>query len=252
MIFIKKLVKKLLFAAIRRYYPYQMDGLITCHSVEFLSDPNFLNGYSAAYEVDYRTSFKPSNWYIDGQIGAYLIYTTQFFAEYASRLAGDFVECGTWRGRHALSILKYFECSNISFTRKFYLFDTFKGLSDLISDISDVEHYNNDYSEDVLDEVCERFKEFDCVDIVPGVLPFSLHERSIEHISFLMMDLNSGAAEVACLELLFPRIVKGGVIIFDDYGQTGHIRQKRMIDNFFNSKGLKVYACPTRQGIVFI
>lgn len=247
---IKKILKKILFRMMRSNYPYQMEGLITCHNVDFLEDPRFLDSYGLAYQIDTGKPFKKGSWYEDGQIGAYLLYTTQYFALYASRLSGDFVECGTWRGRHAISILRYLELNKVNFNKTFYLFDTFQGLSDQVSASVDVAQYNKTYNKNVLDEVRGRFRQFKGVDVVPGVLPYSLEERKISEISLLMIDLNSAEAEISCLEILFDKVQKGGVIIFDDYGQTGHKRQKKDIDRYFAERGYSVYACPTRQGIL--
>jgi len=247
---IKKIIKKIIFKIIRANYPYQMEGLITCHNVDFLKDSRFLDAYALAYEIDRGKNFTSGNWYEDEQIGAYLIYTTQYFALHASKLSGDFVECGTWRGRHAISILKYLELSNVNFDKNFYLFDTFQGLSAEVSEKSEVAHYNKIYNENVLEEVKCRFKNYRNVMIVPGVLPKTLESQNIKDISLLLIDLNSAAAEIACLEILFDKVQKGGVIIFDDYGQTGHIKQKNLIDQFLFGRGYSVYACPTRQGIL--
>jgi hypothetical protein len=64
------------------------------------------------------------------------------------------------------------------------------------------------------------------------------------------MDLNSPGAEVNTLRKLWPRIVAGGFIIFDDYGWKVFAKQKEEEDRFAAEKGLSILELPTGQGLL--
>jgi O-methyltransferase len=62
--------------------------------------------------------------------------------------------------------------------------------------------------------------------------------------------MNSVASELAALEALFDRVVPGGLIVFDDYGWTGYIAQKKAEDAFMAARGHTILELPTGQGMV--
>jgi hypothetical protein len=64
--------------------------------------------------------------------------------------------------------------------------------------------------------------------------------------------MNCVAPEIAALEFFHPKMVKGGVIVLDDYGFPKHIHQKKAFDQFAVEKGISILALPTGQGIIFI
>jgi O-methyltransferase len=52
------------------------------------------------------------------------------------------------------------------------------------------------------------------------------------------------------LEILFERVVAGGLIVLDDYGWLYYRDQKKAHDDFFAAHGLRVMELPTGQGLV--
>ena len=102
--------------------------------------------------------------------------------------------------------------------------------------------------------VVKRFADRPYVVIHRGFLPESLEQNSPERISLLHLDLGSGVnstkPEIACLELLFDRIVPGGMVVFDDYGWRTYGQQKAAQDSFFAERGYKILELPTGQGLL--
>ena len=86
--------------------------------------------------------------------------------------------------------------------------------------------------------------------IYRGFLPGTLDDSAPEKIAFLHLDLNSAKPEVGCLEVLFDRIVSGGIIVLDDYGWSIFRAQKDAEDQFFSECGIGVMELPTGQGLV--
>ncbi len=74
--------------------------------------------------------------------------------------------------------------------------------------------------------------------------------ESPQKIAFMHLDINSAPAEIAALELLFDRIVPGGIIVLDDYGWLAYRAQQQAELNFFAARGIKVLELPTGQGLV--
>ncbi len=53
------------------------------------------------------------------------------------------------------------------------------------------------------------------------------------------------------LEFFYPRLVVGGVILFDDYGWDAYEDTKNTIENFFKDKPGLLMKIPTGQAIYF-
>jgi hypothetical protein len=86
-----------------------------------------------------------------------------------------------------------------------------------------------------------------------GYIPESLNVLSPpDSIIYMHIDLNSAIPTLAALEFFYPRMTKGGVILFDDYGWTGHEDTKEVVDTFFANKAGILMKLPTGQAIYFV
>tara|TARA_A100001035_G_scaffold238706_1_gene203447 strand:- start:172 stop:969 length:798 start_codon:yes stop_codon:yes gene_type:complete len=152
---------------------------------------------------------------------------------HCKELDGDFVEVGVWYGLLSRSICRYISFEKIN--KKFHLFDTW-GNEESISK----------YPEDVFKIVKDRFSFYPNVILHRGLLPKSLEkvESDIKKISFLSIDLNHGIPERQVLEMLYEKIVEGGIIYFDDYGWNYPLLRK-LVNEFFEDKNetLLHFAC---------
>ena len=95
-----------------------------------------------------------------------------------------------------------------------------------------------------------KFRDVPNVRVIRGIVPDCLAQESPEKIAFLHIDLNSPAAEVAALEVLFDRVVPGGCVVFDDYGWHLFRKQKIAEDAFMAARGYRILELPTGQGLV--
>ena len=77
-------------------------------------------------------------------------------------------------------------------------------------------------------------------------LPESPHS-----IVYLHIDLNSAKPTLAALNFFYPRLVKGGVILFDDYGWREYKDTKKVVDEFFSSKPGILLKLATGQAIYY-
>lgn len=242
---IRHLVKKIPYstwlydrAKLLLFPTYYSDGLITIHNVDFISDPDFTKAYNMALRTCAEIPI-----FIKWRINTLLWAASQ-----AIRLNGDFVECGVDRAFMSTAVMKYTNFKDIK-NKKFYLFDTYCGLVDDLVTKNDKCGYKNQYT-DCYDFVMQVFKKHSNVVVVKGAVPDSLSNVVIDRVAYLHLDMNCAEPERAALEFFWPRIVKGGIVVFDDYGFSGHTEQKKVADTFSNSHGLKVLYLPTGQGIL--
>jgi len=163
-------------------------------------------------------------------------------AYHCAHLEGDFVECGVYRGTGIKTIVDYF--GKDEFTKNFWGYDTF--------DYNPVESHSFAGQEDGLfKEIQQRFAGYDQVKLVKGLLPDSLVDNSPEKIAFLHVDLNQADFEIAVLNVLFDRVVPGGMVILDDYEWGGQYRAQKMAeDAWFDERQYRVFPLPTGQGMV--
>jgi O-methyltransferase len=168
-------------------------------------------------------------------------------------IAGDFVECGVWRGGNPM--LAKDLCRKSAVERKFYLFDTFAGMS--APTAADTTHAGMDasatYRERVredhvdwvyasLDDVRESFRRANLLDdrviFVKGKVEDTLaEERNVpEKIALLRLDTDFYESTRAELEVLYPRLVSGGVLIVDDYGHWRGAR--KAVDEYFKGAAM--------------
>lgn len=215
---------------------FSEDGLRTVHNADFVRDPAFLAAYSEAEKRQPGTDMR------------WRMHVTQWAAQQAMHLAGDFVECGVNRGYLAASIIQYVKFAEHA-DRKFYLFDTFQGLvPERVSDRDKAAHFN-EYP-DVYQEVVEAFACFENVAVVRGVVPESLSTVQIDRVAYLSIDMNCAEPERDAMEYFWPKMTPGGLIVIDDYGFSGHEYQKELADTFAAKKGVQVLSLPTGQGLI--
>lgn len=182
---------------------------------------------------------------------AWRLHTLCWAAQEALSLPGDFMECGTFKGDFAWVVSQCVDFAKAGKT--FYLYDSFEGFAreDTTVDQGYADFANPIYQEvGIYESVLQRFKGNPEVKIIKGYLPETLDPIHPEKISFLHMDLNSPGAEVDTLRKLWPRIVVGGFIIFDDYGWKVFAKQKEAEDQFASEHGLSILELPTGQGLL--
>ena len=104
-----------------------------------------------------------------------------------------------------------------------------------------------------IDKMAKNLKKFEDKTIYNvGYIPESLFsEKSPKSVIYIHIDLNSAKPTLATLEFFFPKLIKGGVILFDDYGQEEYIDTKKVIDKFFSNKSGMLLKLPTSQAIYF-
>tara|TARA_B100000575_G_scaffold27473_1_gene18561 strand:- start:690 stop:1439 length:750 start_codon:yes stop_codon:yes gene_type:complete len=167
------------------------------------------------------------------------IHTLSWAIDSCKKLDGDFIEFGCYDAKVAEFLIEYNEISKLN--KLFFLYDIFDNPP---TDKAE-KHSPNLYG-----DVSKRLKKYDFVNVIPGLLPDSFKNNIPEKISFVHLDLNSADTEVSLLEMLFDKVVSGGIIILDDYGHMGYEEQYFKEKAFFNELGYSILELPTGAGMV--
>ncbi|HEV2694093.1 MAG TPA: TylF/MycF/NovP-related O-methyltransferase [Verrucomicrobiae bacterium] len=225
---------------------YAEDGLITFKSCAFLNDPN----YQRAYESGINAAGRDYGW-------RFRFYTGLWAAQHACQLPeGDFVECGVSYGFLSKGITEYVNWNKTqAVRRKFFLVDTFEGLDEsLVTNVEKeeglAERFAGKYPTDTISRVRETFAEVKNIHIIKGSVPGILSSIKTDKVAFLSIDMNCAMPEKAALEFFYPKLVSGGVVVFDDYGHRGHDLQKQLADSVAANFGNTILTLPTGQGLL--
>src|SRR5256885_5755668 len=88
---------------------YEFDGLHTIHHARFREDPRFQAAWEGAFQATGRVDPR----------SAWRIHIGLWAASVASRMSGDFVECGVNAGFLSSAIVRYLDWNGLG--KRFYL-----------------------------------------------------------------------------------------------------------------------------------
>jgi len=71
--------------------------------------------------------------------------------------------------------------------------------------------------------------------LIRGVVPEVLDSVPLGKVAYLSIDMNGALAERKTLEILYDRVVSGGIIYFDDYGWD-YSELRKEVDDFLQDK----------------
>ena len=172
-----------------------------------------------------------------------------------NNIPGDFVECGVWRGGNGILAKKVFE--HLYSNKNVWMYDTFEGMTEPTN--FDVEAINQLSAQDkFLKSQTETHNEWcyssleevqkNCLDAGLDIESFSFLKGDVcetlktpknipEQISVLRLDTDWYESTKAELEILYPKLSNGGVLIIDDYGHWEGAR--KAVDEYFDLQKYK-------------
>jgi hypothetical protein len=173
-----------------------------------------------------------------------------------SGIPGDIVECGVWRGGNCMMVKE--QRKGRVLKRNIYLFDTLTGMPPAnIRDVNHLgihgdsdptlEHYSNlsCSADTVRANFLECGLDLDGLVFVEGPVEQTLMvEANLpRQIALLRLDTDWYESTKVELEVLYPRLVQGGVLIVDDYDCWQGSRMA--VDEFFgDNPPLLTPLCP--------
>jgi O-methyltransferase len=157
----------------------------------------------------------------------------------------NFAECGCFKGHSSYAISKILQHHN--YENKFYIFDSFEGLSnptnnDILADDGKTvrEDLKSLLATDKLKFVgdlnsyTELMSEFPFVDIKKGWIPERFDEVKDTQFSFVHIDVDVYQPTKDSLNFFYNRLVKGGVIVIDDYSRPFWPGCDRAVNEFLD------------------
>ena len=172
-----------------------------------------------------------------------------------SNLRGSIVECGVWRGGIMMAVallLRAYE----RYDKDLYLFDSFEGMplpADVDTDFrgrkAKTEFLARKRSENSSNWCYASLRDVQAnlesigypkskIHFVAGMVENTIPMSAPEEIAILRLDTDWYASTKHELIYLYPRLVKGGVLIIDDYGHWQGAR--KAVDEFIQENKISI------------
>lgn len=219
----------------------------TCEDIK----KEFEFGPDIGYNPDNVDSLKWRHWFV--------VFSANYALELIKTSKDDeqnplnFVECGVADGMTSYFLLKELERKQIKY--KLHLYDSWDEMRKEYLSSSEIGHTGL-YKNLNLERTKRNLSNFSSNIIFhQGYIPDSLivePPSPNKSIVYLHIDLNSSYPTLAALEFFFPKMIPGGVILFDDYGWKGYEDTKKVIDKFFSSESGILLKMPTGQALYII
>jgi O-methyltransferase len=173
-------------------------------------------------------------------------YVLYCLAKQAVHLPGEFWECGVYKGGTASLLAEVLFRQNRFPLR---LFDTFAGMP--ATDPSLDTHGQGDFDDTSVGAVRSQVGHDDLVSYHQGLIPDTFRGLEKTTICFAHVDVDIHRSVMDCCAFIYPRLVKGGFIVFDDYGFASCPGARAAVDQFFQGTGVVPLVLPTGQAMVF-
>jgi O-methyltransferase len=162
----------------------------------------------------------------------------------AAKIPGAIIECGVWKGGSMMAVaytLQHAEAAD----RELYLFDVFEDAmprateADVTRDgtrlkdkagVVATPYWNFATEAEVKSNMMGTGYPESLVHFIRGPVEQTLPDRAPEQCALIRLDTDLYESTKHELESLYPRLVRGGVIIIDDYGS--HQGVKKAVDEF--------------------
>lgn len=174
-----------------------------------------------------------------------------------NKIAGDFVECGVWRGGNGILAKKVF--SALGSDKMVWMFDTFGGMTEPTEfDVAATTQTSADEKfkdsqrgthnawcyaslEDVQQNCLDSGFQLTDFTFIKGDVCKTLGDTSNlpSEISILRLDTDWYESTKSELEILYPLLSTKGVLIIDDYGHWEGAR--KAVDEYFQDSDYKPY-----------
>lgn len=234
--------------------------------------PDFYNDYNQSLGYDYEKQANEAIHIVRKNtmlpyVNLVTLYEQVVYCE-KSMIQGDFVECGVWKGG-AIGLMALSNLQNSSKKRNLHLFDAFTDICapsaehDGEKALKEAKNYikQNDSSETIkpMDGFYEQFGGHGTVEVTKDLLENTINypseninyykgwfqdtlpiqSKNINEIAILRIDGDWYESTKICLETFYHKVVKGGIVIIDDYGCYEGC--KKAVDEFMINNNRKEY-----------
>ena len=172
-----------------------------------------------------------------------------------NNIDGDIVETGVFKGGNLILSQKILDLYSPDSKKKIYGYDTFEGMTEPGENDRDIfgenpinfwqkskEQNYNKWCYSSIEEVRKNFiretSNETFLKLIKGQVEKTLlDEKNLpDKISLLRLDTDWYESSKIELEILYPRLVKSGILIIDDYGHWKGV--KKSVDEYFLNKNI--------------
>jgi hypothetical protein len=158
-------------------------------------------------------------------------------------LEGDVAECGVYRGASLLTTGLYLKQKGVD--KVLWGFDSFEGFPDtvaadlMLGGASDEQKRHGGFSDTNYLRLCKRIALFglaDQVRLIKGMFAQTLPQVRDMRFCFVHLDVDIYDSYKMCMEFFYPRLVKDGIILLDEYNDPPWPGCNKAVDDFLADK----------------
>ena len=169
----------------------------------------------------------------------------------SNKIDGEIVECGVFKGANCRFICDYLKTNGLE-DKKIYLYDTFEGMPRASSEdinINSKKNYNEFLDNNSKSSSLKNFYRYENINnveknllstnydknkifFIKGLVEETIPKKIPEKICLLILDTDYYKSTKHELNHLYPLLIKGGIIIIDDYGTWSGV--KKAVDEYFD------------------
>ena len=188
------------------------------------SIPACTTNYKHSMEINFK--FENNNSLINSKT----LYSLLYLLRSVEYLQGDVAEVGVYKGGSGKVL-----CENTKET--VYLIDTFEGLPKLSIEDENKDgvysHEQGDFNDTSLEFVKTYLKDYSNHEIIKAKWPDpSIKILDDKKFKFVHIDVDIYQSYVDNINYFWPRLIKGGIIVFDDYNAGTCPGAKKAVDEF--------------------
>jgi len=178
-----------------------------------------------------------------------------------SGLSGEIVECGVFKGVSLSRLIKFRALLENPLSRKIIAFDIFGEFPEARykADVKKRRQFiseagSKSINRDELICILKKLDLYKNIELVAGnilkTVPRYVSRNRHLKIALLHIDVDLYEATDICLKELYPLVVKGGIVILDDYGAFPGAN--KAIDDYFVNKKVKIKKYPYSNAISYV
>jgi O-methyltransferase len=180
----------------------------------------------------------------DGRRSAERKYFLRSLLALADALPGDTAECGVWTGASSWFVCRHFQGSG----KTHHGFDSFEGLP--APSAVDGGYWREGDCVAAESQARANLAGFP-VELYKGWIPERFPEVADRRFCFVNVDVDLYEPTRDSIEFFYPRMVPGGVMLFDDYGSAMQSPgARKAIDDFMADRPESLIDAPTAQAFL--
>lgn len=155
-------------------------------------------------------------------------------------LPGAVIECGVYRGASLFMMCR--EIARLSAAKRIFACDSFEGFPPENIGPQDRALFRSQRKLrakfKLANDIPERIHRFSRyfhvpVEVEPGFFAKTLPTLAEQEFCFIHLDVDVYASYRECLEMLFPKLQPGGLVVFDEYDSPKWPGARKAIDEYF-------------------